>query len=108
MLRGPVALDGILFEWDPEKAESNFRKHKVTFEEASSIFGDPLSITIPDPAHSRGEERVVTIGWSDDGRTLVVVHLDLDESIRIISARVATRRERRQYEEGKEGQEEGG
>jgi uncharacterized DUF497 family protein len=65
MLRGAVVLDGILFEWDPEKAESNFRKHKVTFEEASTIFGDPLSITIPDPAHSRG--RSASLRWA--GRT---------------------------------------
>lgn len=91
----------ILFEWDPAKASSNQRKHRVSFEEASTAFGDPLSITIEDAAHTRpGEERFITLGLSNAGRLLVVVHLDEEESIRIISARVATRRERNQYEEG--------
>lgn len=91
---------GILFEWDPAKAASNLKKHKVSFEEASTVFGDPLAITIEDPGHSRpGEERFVTVGWSEGGRTVVVVHFDADDSIRIISARVATRRERYQHEE---------
>lgn len=76
------------------------RKHDITFEEAASVFRDALSVTISDPLHSREEERYVTIGRSDRGRTLVVVHSDVGETIRLISARRATRRERRDYEEG--------
>jgi len=86
------------FEWDSKKAQSNKRKHGITFEEASTIFGDPLSITIPDPAHSVGEDRFITVGTSVDNKLLVVVHTDRDDIIRIISARNATRSERRQYE----------
>ena len=92
---------GIVFEWDSRKARSNYAKHQVSFEEASTVFGDVLSLTIPDPSHSRpGEERFVTIGSSYVGRVLVVVHCDEAESIRIISARRAARRERKDYEEG--------
>ena len=95
-----MASAGILFEWDLAKAASNLKKHKVTFEEASTVFGDPLAITIEDRSHSKlGEVRFVTLGWSESGRTLVVVHLDANDCIRIISARVATRRERHQHEE---------
>ncbi len=86
--------------WDPEKARSNLRKHRVTFEEAASVFRDVLSVTISDPLHSTGESRFVTIGRSERGRTLVVVHSDVGERIRIIGARLVTRRERRKYEEG--------
>jgi uncharacterized DUF497 family protein len=86
------------FEWDSKKAQSNKRKHGITFEEASTIFGDPLSITIPDPAHSVGEDRFITVGTSVDNKLLVVVHTDRDDIIRIISAPNATRSERRQYE----------
>jgi uncharacterized DUF497 family protein len=88
------------FLWDVEKARSNVRKHGVTFQEAASVFRDTLSVTIGDPLHSTEENRFVTIGQSDRGRTLVVVHLDLGDVIRIISARLATRGERRKYEEG--------
>ena len=92
---------GIVFDWDSRKAKSNHAKHGVSFEEGSTVFGDPLSLTIADPAHSRpGQERFVTIGSSYLGRMLVVVHRDDDENIRIISARKATRRERKDYEEG--------
>ena len=87
------------FEWDPSKAASNVRKHGVSFEEASTVFGDPFSRTIPDPLHSDEEDRWVTVGLSAHMRTLVVVHTDRDDSIRIISARRATRPERRDYEE---------
>jgi hypothetical protein len=90
---------GIAFTWDAGKARSNVRKHGVSFAEASTSFADPLSLTIPDPAHSVGEERSVLIGLSAAGRLLVVVHADLGEVIRIISAREATRRERRDHEE---------
>lgn len=92
---------GIVFEWDSRKAKSNYAKHGVSFEEASTVFGDPLSLTITDPSHSRlGEERFVTIGSSYLERVVVVVHCDEDENIRIISARKATRRERKDHEEG--------
>jgi uncharacterized DUF497 family protein len=91
---------GIVFEWDSRKARSNYAKHGVSFEEASTVFGDLLSLTIPDPSHSRpGEERFVTMGTSYLGRLLVVAHRDQQENIRIISARQATRRERKDYEE---------
>ena len=89
------------FEWDPDKAESNRRKHGVSFEEATTVFGDLLSSTIPDPDHSfAGEERLVTIGMSHRRRLIVVVHCERGSTNRIINARQATRRERREYEEG--------
>ena len=88
------------FYWNPEKARQNARKHGVTFEEAASVFPDTLSITVSDPLHSVDENRFVTLGVSDRGRTLVVVHSDFEDAIRIISARLATRREKRNYEEG--------
>ena len=91
---------GLIFEWDGAKASSNFRKHAVTFEEAVNVFEDSLSLTIPDPQHSKNEERFVIIGRSHRGRTLVVVHTERGDRIRIISARLPTPRERRQYEEG--------
>jgi uncharacterized DUF497 family protein len=91
---------GLVLEWDGEKAWANFNMHGVAFTEAATVFGDPLSLTIADPLHSTDEERFVTIGQSTDGRLLVVVHTERDDIIRIISARVATRRERRSYEEG--------
>jgi uncharacterized DUF497 family protein len=78
----------------------NIRKHGITFEEASTIFGDPLSRTIPDPYHSIGEDRFVTIGSSAKGRIFVVVHTDRQDVIRIISARKPTKNERSQYELG--------
>lgn len=89
----------LFFAWDPVKAESNIGKHGVSFEEASTVFGDPLSLTIPDPLHSIGESRFVILGNSHQGRLLVVVHTENEpQHIRIISARPATSAERRQYE----------
>jgi uncharacterized DUF497 family protein len=89
------------FSWDPRKAASNLKDHEVSFEEAVTAFGDPLSITIPDPKHSESEERFVLVGLSANSRLLVVIHAERgDDEIRIISARLATRRERTQYEEG--------
>jgi hypothetical protein len=88
------------FEWDAAKAQSNRIKHGVSFEEAATVFQDPLSVTIPDPLHSQEEERLVIQGMSADQRLLVVVHTDEGEAIRLISARLATRREQRDYEEG--------
>jgi uncharacterized DUF497 family protein len=87
------------FTWDPKKAAANLRKHRVAFPEAATAFADPLSITIPDPDHSIGEERVVLIGQSDRRRLVVVAHVERGELIRLISARLATRRERKTYEE---------
>jgi hypothetical protein len=87
------------FEWDPVKARGNRRKHRVTFQEAASVFGDPLAITFPHPDHSLSEQRFVTVGISGAGRVLVVAHSDRGENIRIISARETTRGERNQYEE---------
>ena len=87
------------FEWDERKAESNFTKHGVSFEEASTAYLDPLSITIPDPLHSTGENRFVLLGESCLARILVVVHVERGDNIRIISARVATPREKRKYAE---------
>ena len=87
------------FEWDPEKAASNRRKHGVTLQQAATVFGDPLATTFPDPDHSSREHRSVTIGMSEDGRFLVVAHAGRRDAVRIISARPAARRERRFYEE---------
>ena len=88
------------FAWDPNKAASNLRDHRVTFEEASSAFGDPLAITFDDPDHSEGESRLLTFGLSKQGRLLVVSHMERRGVVRIISARRATRAERHIYEEG--------
>ena len=87
------------FEWDPEKARANLAKHGVSFEEAMRAFLDPLSVTILDPDHTEGEDRFVLIGQSPTGRLLVVVHTDRGDAVRLISARRATRRERRTYEQ---------
>jgi len=85
------------FSWDASKARANLAKHRVTFEEASTVFSDPLSLTVGDPDHSDDEYRFVVLGESFRGRLIVVVHSEDDESIRIISARLATRRERADY-----------
>jgi len=89
------------FEWDDKKASENLTKHGVSFSEASTVFADPLSRTILDPLHSEEEERLVILGQSGLQHTLVVVHTYRGEVIRIISARPATSRERRDYERGK-------
>ncbi len=88
------------FGWDDAKAQSNFAKHGVAFEEAASVFGDPLALTFTDPDHSLGEKRWLTFGVSYSGRLLVVAHTERGRFIRIISARKATRRERGVYEHG--------
>jgi len=90
---------GIGFEWDPNKAVRNLRKHGVTFEEAATVFRDDLSVTVPDPDHSIGEERLITVGVSSQNRLLIVAHADRGDRIRIISARELTPGEGRQYEE---------
>ncbi|MDQ6912527.1 MAG: BrnT family toxin [Verrucomicrobiota bacterium] len=88
------------FEWDERKARSNATKHSVSFDDASTIFADALSLTIRDPDHSQVENRFVTVGRAHRGELLVVVHTERGDNIRLISARPASRRERRTYEEG--------
>ena len=88
------------FDWDPRKAGENLRKHGVSFDEASSVFDDPLGITYQDPDHSDEERRWVTFGYSASNRLLVVRHTERDDTSRIINARPATRSEQKIYEEG--------
>jgi uncharacterized protein len=87
-------------EWDEAKAEANLQKHRVPFTEAATVFGDDLASTVYDSEHSDDEDRYITIGMSVTGRVLIVSHTDRGNRIRIISARAATRRERKDYEEG--------
>ena len=87
------------FTWDAKKAAANERKHRVSFAEAATAFADPLSITVPDPEHSEGEERFLLLGLSHRGRLLVISHTERDDTIRLISARRANRREQTAYEE---------
>lgn len=94
----------LIFEWDDEKAKKNQRKHKVNFEEAKTVFGDPLLVSFPDEYHSDEEERLVSIGASSQNKILLVAHTEILESgdtivVRLISARKATASERRVYEE---------
>ncbi|MBE9145223.1 BrnT family toxin [Planktothrix mougeotii] len=88
------------FEWNPDKAARNLEKHGVSFQEAVTVFNDPLSVTFPDPNHSIGESRYIIIGISRFGQILIVAHTDRLERVRIISARKATRQEQRFYEQG--------
>jgi uncharacterized DUF497 family protein len=88
------------FEWDDDKARSNFQKHGVTFGEAATVFVDELAVVFPDPDHSLDEDRYLVIGVSATGRTLIVSHTDRENRIRIISAREANRREQKGYEDG--------
>jgi hypothetical protein len=87
------------FEWDPAKARRNYQKHRVSFHEAATVFGDPLTITFPDPDHSSSEQRFITIGASGTNRILIVAHTDRGTNVRIMSARETTPRERKYYEE---------
>ena len=90
----------LIFEWDEKKAKENFRKHKVSFEEAKTIFADPFLMTFPDPEHSDSEQRYLNIGISSKGRVLVLVHTERGGNTRIINCRKATTNERRAYEKG--------
>jgi uncharacterized DUF497 family protein len=90
---------GYIFEWDPTKAAANVHKHGVTFEEASTVFGDPLNLLMADPDHSYDEERFVLLGMSNRRKLLVVAFAERPPRTRLISARRATRHERRHYEE---------
>ncbi len=101
-MRAAAVAEGgtvITFEWDAEKAAGNEEKHGLSLEEASTAFGDPLSITINDPDHSEDEARFLLLGMTHTGRLVVVVHTDRDDAVRLISARLATPRERRSYEQ---------
>ena len=89
----------MFFEWDGRKEAENRKKHGVSFREAATVLNDPLSTTYPDLAHSESEQRYVTIGMSERGTIMVVAHSEEDDTVRIISARRATRQERRFYEE---------
>lgn len=90
----------MIYEWDSEKAKTNLRRHGISFEEAATVFLDPLALTFPDPDHSDEEEREITIGHSSRQRVVFVSHCQRGDRCRIISARKATRKERKQYEEG--------
>ncbi len=90
------------FEWDPKKARKNLQRHRISFNEAATVFGDPLSMTFPDPDHSIRECRYIIIGLSSSSRMLVIAHTYQKDRVRIISARKATRQERKYYEEEKE------
>ena len=93
------------FEWDPDKAAANLTKHGVDFVEASTIFADPLEVTVPDPEHSAGEARFLSLGISANTRLLVVAYTEREGTIRIIHARVAVPKERRTYESGKKSKD---
>ena len=88
------------FQWDRGKAAANLKRHRVSFHEAAAVLEDPLSTTFPDEAHSEAELRFLTIGAATGGHILVVAHTERNDTVRIISARRATRREREFYEQG--------
>jgi hypothetical protein len=89
---------GLKFEWDKRKAVLNIKKHGVSFEDAATAFGDPLSVTIHDPTHSDDEDRFILLGETQDKKLVVVAHTDRKDTIRLINARPATRQEREDYE----------
>jgi hypothetical protein len=89
----------LVFEWNELKALENRRKHGVAFDEAKSVFGDPFLLTYPDEAHSVAEERFISVGMSSMHRLLVVVHVEREDRIRIVSCRKATKRERQAYKD---------
>jgi uncharacterized protein len=89
----------VLFAWDPVKARANTAKHGVTFTEAATAFRDPMSMTVSDPDHSELEDRFILVGRTTVGRLVVVVHADRHDHVRIISARLANRRERKAHED---------
>lgn len=95
----PYRLAVLTFEWDPEKARENEQKHGVAFSEATEVFSDDNSSTVPDPDHSTGEERYIIFGATKQGRHLVVSYTEREERVRLISARQMTPRERRAYEQ---------
>lgn len=90
----------LYFDWDEKKSKSNLKKHGISFHEAGTVFDDPLALTFPDPDHSGIENRYLTFGLSTERHFLVVAHTDRGNKIRIISARLMTKQERKIYEEG--------
>jgi uncharacterized protein len=92
-----VEVGRLQFDWDPKKAASNIKKHRVSFEEAATAFGDPQSVTIGDPDHSLEETRSILLGISSSARLLVVVHTERGDAIRLISSRRASKKERQMY-----------
>jgi uncharacterized protein len=92
-------FSSVTFEWDLRKAAANLKKHRVDFEDAGTVFLDPLAITYPDPDHAPEDSREITIGYTMKKNLVLVSHCAREERIRIISARLAVRTERRQYEE---------
>jgi uncharacterized DUF497 family protein len=88
------------FEWDERKATTNAKKHSVSFHEAATVFGDPMAFTFHDPEHSENEYRFLTFGLSQSNRLLVVAHTGRSRKVRIITARLMTKHERKIYEEG--------
>lgn len=90
----------MIFEWDDQKASSNLKKHGVSFQEAKTVFGDTLSLTVADPEHSESEYRFIDIGLTESGRLLVVSYTERGTKIRIISSRLALPAERMLYEKG--------
>ena len=90
----------MVYEWNAAKAKANIQKHGVSFDEAATVFLDPLALTFPDPYHSGAEEREITIGHTAGHQVVFVSHCRRGNRVRIVSARTATRRERRQYEDG--------
>ena len=92
-------MGDLQFTWDPAKAVANVRKHGVAFEDAATVFRNSLAQVLPDPTHSEQEQRSLIVGHSAGGRLLLVVFTETEERIRIISARDASARERREYEE---------
>ena len=90
----------MVYEWNAAKAKANIQKHGVSFDEAATVFLDPLALTFPDPDHSAGEDREITIGYTTRHRVVFVSHCQRADRKRLVSARRATRGERRQYEEG--------
>jgi uncharacterized DUF497 family protein len=95
----------VVYEWDPQKAQRNLQKHGILFDEAASVFLDPMALTYSDPDHSEDEEREITIGISGKGRPLFVSHCERAGGLRIISVRKATQKEIRQYEQAYEPSE---
>jgi uncharacterized DUF497 family protein len=98
--RQQLILGVVVFKWDPRKAAVNLKKHGIDFHEAATVLNDPISTTFPDQDHSSLERRFLTVGMSSRGSLLVVAHTEEGDTVRIISARRATRHERRFYEEG--------
>lgn len=88
------------YDWDFEKAKINLKKHDISFQEAASVFGDPLALTFNDPDHSIGEYRLLTFGMTKTGKWVIVSHTETQNTVRIISARTMNKQERKIYEQG--------